>query len=73
MPILCSDVCDNAAIVTEGVNGYLFNPYDVEDICCKIEKMVRNGNLQEFYGRNRDKAVEMFSKDRLLNAYISLL
>ena len=73
MPILCGDVCDNAAIVADGVNGYLFNPYDVEDIGCKIEEMVRNGNLQEFYGRNREKAVDMFSKDRLLNSYISLL
>ena len=73
MPILCGNVCDNAAIVADGVNGYLFNPYDVEDICCKIEKMVRNGNLQEFYSRNREKAVDMFSKDRLLNSYISLL
>ena len=73
LPILCSNVCDNPSIVTDGVNGYLFNPYDIEDICCKIEKMVQNRELQAFYGKNREKAVELFSKDRLLNSYIRLL
>lgn len=32
LPVVCSRVCDNPAIVSEGETGFLFDPHRVEDI-----------------------------------------
>lgn len=36
-PVICSNVCDNPYIVEDGINGYLFDPSNVDDIMSKIE------------------------------------
>lgn len=73
MPILCADVCDNPIIVENGINGLLFNPADVEDIYIKMRQMLTNKSLLSYREINRAKAIEMFSKNRLLSSYLELL
>ena len=36
LPVICSDVCDNAFIMEDGVNGYLFNPQEPQDLAGRI-------------------------------------
>ena len=36
VPILCSDVCDNAILVKHNLNGLLFDPYNINDIATSI-------------------------------------
>lgn len=75
LPVLCSDVCDNPLIVTEGVNGYLFNPYDNKDIADKIEVFLcLNKSKKLAMGKtNRMKALQLFSSENFLRQYKELL
>ena len=75
LPILCSNVCDNGKIVKNGVNGFLFNPYVINDIADKIVKFF-GLSLEERteMGKNsRDIAVSAFSPEEFIQKYIELL
>ena len=37
-PVICSDVCDNSIYVREGVNGFLFNPKDCDELVHSLIK-----------------------------------
>ena len=74
-PVLCSRVCDNPTIVSEGENGLMFNPLDVNNMAEVIEKYI---NLSEEKKKDmaitsRKIAVDMFSKKSFINKYISII
>lgn len=74
LPIICSNVCDNADIVTLN-NGLLFNPLDPNDIANKLIQAL-NWNLRElnkFSINNRARAINLFSKDKFLKSYMEIL
>lgn len=74
LPAVCSDVCDNPLIVQEGVNGFLFDPNNTEDMAQKIEKMVmlNDAEKKRMSLSNREKSLEMFSKEAFLAKYKKL-
>ena len=74
-PILCGNVCDNGYIVSEGLNGLLFDPKNVDDMTKKIKDFVlmseeQRKSISEY---NRQKALELFSVDSFLRKYKELL
>lgn len=74
-PILCSDVCDNSKIVQEGVNGFLFNPIDENDIAETIIKFC-NLNLQSklSLGYNSRKIAEtLLSEETFVTSYMRIV
>ena len=76
MPIVSTDVGDISMIVRDGINGYLINPGEVEDLA----KAIMNASLRENFERmsfeSRKKAEESFSIDvfyiKLLEIYRSV-
>lgn len=74
-PVLCSDVSDNSLMVQEGINGFLFNPLDIEDIVNAFNKYFKTTNTQRILmGINSRKIAErLFSKERFINSYIDLI
>jgi glycosyltransferase involved in cell wall biosynthesis len=53
LPILCSNVCDNPMIVEEGVNGFLFDPNESEDIYFTSSEFLNlNEESVECMGKN---------------------
>ena len=74
-PILCSNVCDNSRYVIEGVNGYLFDPNNPEDIAEQILKgILRSDNeYSKMCIESRKRAEEMLSMDTFINKYIEIL
>ena len=74
-PVLCSRVCDNPNIVSEGENGYLFDPHSVEDMALTIERYVDLdvGKKNETSSKSREIAVDLFSKDSFIRKYIDIL
>lgn len=75
LPILCSKVSDNPFIVQDGINGYTFDPYSVEDIANSIEKYVmemhpRRGEIAKM---NRGRIKEICSRDAFLNKYLKII
>lgn len=74
-PVICGRVCDNARIVSEGKNGLLFDPKDVNDIVNTLKTMISMPNEQrKQWGReSRNLAVNMLSEEAFINKYIDLI
>ena len=75
LPILCGNICDNASIVQEGVNGFLFNPFDECSMTQTIIKMLElpSSSTKKMGEQSRKMAVEKFSKEVFIKKYITLL
>ena len=74
LPVLCSAVCDNPSIVEDSINGFLFDPFDEDDIYNIISKILDLDNSQiESMGNNsRELALQKFSKDEFVKRYVDL-
>lgn len=75
MPVLCSRVCDNPNIVSEGGNGLLFNPLDINDMTMVIEKFINlsSEKKKDMAKKSREIAIEMFSKKSFIDKYINII
>lgn len=74
-PVIAGDVSDNSVMVKEGVNGYLFNPYDVEDMSRVFIYALNSSNeeLKKMSVNSRLIAEQLFSKEAFVNSYIHLI
>lgn len=75
LPIICSDVCDNAMIVENMRNGFLFNPKDKETIVSAIQKYyyLNEAEKAQMGMRSREIALIKFSEEKFVKRYLSLL
>ncbi len=75
LPILASNVCDNGRLVEDGINGFLFNPLDLDSIVDAIKRfLILSVNERLAMGKkNREKALELFSEARFLEKYEELI
>ena len=66
LPILCSDVCDNARYVEREINGGLFDPYNIHSIADTIISFVNytNDTIINMGKNSRDKALNSFSVEK---------
>lgn len=75
MPILCSKVCDNPTIVKEGINGFLFDPLNEEDMYATILKaiLMDKSQLNSIGEINRTTALNSFSEEVFVRKYLQLI
>lgn len=75
LPILCSRVFENPYIVEEGVNGFLFDPANVDEIMDTIKKMTNLSQEErsEMGLRNRALCLERNTEEAFLNSYVKLI
>lgn len=75
LPVICSNIQEMPRIVTNGVNGYLFNPQDPTDIALAVEKIVSTPSdiLQKMKETNRDRVVLENSIDSFADSYVQLI
>lgn len=75
LPILCSNICDNAYIAQDGENGYIFNPFSEDDMLDAFEKFFVLSDLQRQKMANKSRviAVEKFKRDVFVDKYIDLI
>lgn len=75
LPVVCSDVCDNSIYVKEGVNGYLFNPYDASSIATALEKLLSIDSIsyQNMSVNSRTLAEKELSDKRFIDKYLKLM
>lgn len=72
-PVLVSNVCDHPLLVKDGVRGYLFDPYNPDDIACSILKLYNNPDEYEKICINsRLFAEKHLSMDRYVSSYEDL-
>ena len=74
-PIVCSNVCDNPNIVSDGVNALLFSPSNVEDMADKLQSLIMMSEEKrlEWGRRSREMAINMFSHEAFVDKYIKLI
>lgn len=74
-PILCSDVCDNSLIIEDKLNGFLFDPENIDDIVAKIQAMIDmpKEKFDRMGYESRRIAVKLFSEDNFVNKYIKII
>ncbi len=75
LPVVVSDVCEHPHIIEEAVNGFLFNPYDVDAIANAIRKAINlsDTELLEISESNRQKVIANNSVDSFCDKYLALL
>lgn len=74
-PMIVSDVSDNSIMVKDNVNGFLFDPSQIDDMNQKITSILEKSDddLYEMGMKSRAIAEELFEKETFINSYISLL
>lgn len=75
LPVVCSNVCDNPKIVEEGVNGYLCDPLNAEEMAAKIEYLLSTSpsDLQRMSNNNVEKVRSLCSPSAFIQKYIDLI
>lgn len=75
LPVLCSNVCDNADIVEDGKCGCLFNPQDVDDMVKAFERYsaLSEDEKTRMARCCRSKAERLCSRQQFADSYIGLL
>ena len=74
-PVLCSRVCDNPTIVSEGKNGLLFDPLMVEDMVDIIKRFMSlsKESKSDMGEKSRIMAMRMFSSDSFVKKYSNII
>lgn len=74
-PIIASNVSDNYVMVENQTNGFLFNPYDVNDMAQTIIKYLNLSSVEkQLMGENsRKKAEKLFNLEQFTQQYIRLI
>lgn len=77
LPIVCSEIRGNVDIITDGENGYLFQPSDVNVLSEKLERLMNDEELRNMMGMKNNVVVRNFSidsvKEELKRIYSSVL
>ncbi len=74
-PMLVSDVSDNGVMVHDGVNGFLFDPTNVEDMCSAFLRFfaLTMEERKQMGIESRKIAESLFNKEQFIDSYIQLI
>lgn len=75
LPVICSNVCDNPDIMADGLNGFLFNPTDTQQMAEVLMRFCHlSPSQRKMMGqKSRLLAERKFGEDRFIKQYISLI
>lgn len=75
LPVICSDICDNARYISNGENGYLFDPKNPQSIAEALLKL-ESESLERIYemgNSNRTKVEQLCSPQAFVEKYLALM
>ena len=75
LPVICSNLYENPYIVEEGVNGYLFDPENVDDMVRVIQRIVSvpAEDRRKMAILNRQLCLKRNTEEAFLESYIKLI
>ncbi|MCX7647532.1 MAG: glycosyltransferase family 4 protein [Elusimicrobiales bacterium] len=78
VPVVASDISGNGEIVKNGENGFLFSPGNYAELSQKIEELMKNEKLRDFFCEKALKTVdEKFTVEKMaeetLKVYLRIL
>lgn len=74
-PMLVSDVSDNSVMVKDGLNGFLFNPHDINSMLDAFNKFfnLSDDEIRKMGTESRKIAETLFNKDVFIESYVKLI
>lgn len=73
LPVVATDVGDNARLITEGFNGFIAPPRDVESLSKKLSKLIADQKLRRQFGiRSRERIEKCYSVYNIVSEYKKL-
>ena len=75
LPVACGNVCDNADIVKEEENGFLFDPHNPEEMADQLQRMISltHEERKAVAVNNVRRITELCSEDVFIEKYIKLI
>ena len=75
LPVVGSSVCDNRLYIKDGINGFLFDPFDPQSIVDSLLKIISisDAEYEEFCQHSREIAEDKLSDQTFVNKYINIL
>lgn len=71
--LILSNTGGSSEIVDNGENGYLYKPGDIDELVGSIKRILKSDAYVTMGQKCRKKARDLFTLDRMINQYISLL
>jgi glycosyltransferase involved in cell wall biosynthesis len=68
-PILCSTGANASEMVTDGINGYLFQPDDVAALANEMRRFINDPSLGDQMGRNSKKIIANYTPETAAQAF----
>ena len=68
-PVIAFDVGGNEDLISHKLNGYLVEPYDIEDLIKGIKLTVYDANLHDMGMRARSKVETLFNPAKVAQSY----
>ena len=75
LPVIASYVSDVPYIVEKNVNGFLFDPTNIDSFIMGLTNYLQLSEIEinQMSVRNRKKAIQLFSRKRFVEEYIALI
>lgn len=74
LPIVSFDIMTGPSdIITDGLNGYLIDPDNIDQMAEKINYLIENDDIRALFSNNSCFDIEKFDSDRILQSWINLI
>lgn len=75
LPVLAGNISDNTTMVKDGINGFVFDPYDVDSMVVAVEKVLNlpPAELKKMGDESVKIANGLFDKNKFIENYLRLI
>ena len=73
LPIVSFNIkCGPSEIVEQDINGYLIEPFDIDDFAAKLSKLMKTPSLLEKFTNNSQNNMEKFDKKTIIDQWVDM-
>lgn len=74
LPIVSFDIMTGPSeIIEDGVNGYLIEAYNINDMNLKIKKLIEESSLREKFSHQSIVGIDNFNKEKIVKEWIKVI
>ena len=73
VPCVSFDIVGPQELIQDGVDGFLVQPFDCEDMIGKIDSLIRNPSLREQFAEQARLSMSQFAAERIIHQWKQML